>query len=614
MTSISLYLVSHMAAASFNLSNTLGDHMVLQRAPQSALLWGFGEPGLLVQTTLFGLPLGPAKVGTDRIWRQTLPPTPASSTPTTISLNGSDGTTVLLSDVLFGDVFICGGQSNMQYTPKSMAGMNNMSAEIAAADALGERIRLFTVGMDTVCGDPAKPGHTDCSRPFRQLNTDIPSAGQPCRSGHSCREPWTRASASAFGGAAWDTYSAVCFLTSKYIFETLGGGVPLGLVSSNWGGTPIQVWQPQESAADCGGASGGVLYNSMIAPFALGPMALTGVTWYQGENNVNSPGYYECAFPSMITRWREAFRAPRLWFGFVQIAGWRYSVPYGNPPRPEVDHSRRAGDLRQAQLSALRLAHVGMTSAIDTGDWVNIHPPDKQTPSHRLANQALAQIYGLALGATDFPLYAGVRSVKRVRSAEHSLTLPTGTTTISVEVSILAGGEAVELTTKPPPPATRSTTLGKGPDLARHLCVTSQPAFGLTFPEDCGYPSLVGINTSTNATLYLNASAVVGGDGSSLVLSAEAPSDFGLTATSYGRASWPMTRFWSKVGQLPVIPWHAAIDALDAYSLPPKTAEERKQDQEEAAHAAGGDLDQRLRDELQAIGLDGLYSYDWSGE
>ena len=80
---------------------------------------------------------------------------------------------------------------------------------------------------------------------------------------------------------------------------------------------------------DCtpGATAGGDLYNSMIAPFTVGPMAMTGAIWYQGEANVGGAAYYSCGFPSMITRWREAFKNSALWFGFVQIANFRYSVP-----------------------------------------------------------------------------------------------------------------------------------------------------------------------------------------------------------------------------------------------------------------------------------------------
>ena len=98
----------------------------------------------------------------------------------------------------------------MQYTPHSMAGMNNASAEIAAADAYGATIRFFTVGQETVCGNPSK-GQVDCSKPFAELDTPVAPSGPggPCRAGSSCRELWAPASAAAFGNTAWNTFSAV---------------------------------------------------------------------------------------------------------------------------------------------------------------------------------------------------------------------------------------------------------------------------------------------------------------------------------------------------------------------------------------------------------------------
>ena len=101
-------------ATGFNLSNTLGSSMVLQRAPQSAMIWGFGEPGVVVTTVLHGTELFNATVDGNGTWRQQLPPQPASKAPTTIALTGSDGVHLVLDDVLFGDVFLCSGQSNMQ--------------------------------------------------------------------------------------------------------------------------------------------------------------------------------------------------------------------------------------------------------------------------------------------------------------------------------------------------------------------------------------------------------------------------------------------------------------------------------------------------------------------
>jgi len=93
------------AAPAWSLASALGDHMVLQRAPQASVVWGFATPGATVKTTFKGQQYT-ATAGSDTIWRQTLPPTGAGG-PYNISFSASTGEVGQLSDVLFGDVFIC---------------------------------------------------------------------------------------------------------------------------------------------------------------------------------------------------------------------------------------------------------------------------------------------------------------------------------------------------------------------------------------------------------------------------------------------------------------------------------------------------------------------------
>ena len=272
----------------FNLSSSLSDGIVLQRAPASSIVWGFASPGVSVHTAFQGQALVTV-TDASGVWRQVLPPTAATSTGQSIQFNSSEGSAVL-RDVLFGEVFLCGGQSNMAYTPLSMAGMNNASAEIASASLPSYRdIRLFTVGQGTVA-----------QTPLDNLNTVY----------HN----WTSASAKVVGGVKWKEFSAICWLFGKRIHDTLE--VPVGLISSNWGGTSIQVWMPTSANEACQqGNWSGDRYNAMIAPFAVGPMSLSGVIWYQGESNNGQGRYYECAFPAMVTAWRAAFHSAKLWFG-----------------------------------------------------------------------------------------------------------------------------------------------------------------------------------------------------------------------------------------------------------------------------------------------------------
>ena len=146
---------------------------------------------------------------------------------------------------------------------------------------------------------------------------------------------------------------------------------------------------------------------------------------------------------------------------------------------------------------------------------------------------------------------------------------------MTVTVAIRAGRAKtkVKLTTTAPLAATQSTRLGQGGSLARNKCATAAaqhyhypPRTAKTFAEYCGYPQIWGA-FANGSKLALNASAAIGADGSSLVLSAAAPAGFNATASSYGRATWPMTVFFSSTG-LPVIPWWASFNATEPWQSP----------------------------------------------
>lgn len=412
-----------------------------------------------------------------------------------------------------------------------MAGMNNMTAEIAAADGF-PNIRLFTVGQKTRQGPP-----------LMQLKT--------------IEANWSHASAAVVGGTAWDTFSGVCWLFGRNIYDAFDGAVPVGLVSNNWGGTTVQSWSSAEQLAACNATSGTDLYNPMIHPYTVGPMAVHGITWYQGESNVGAASYYACQFPAMISGWRKDLGDDSLWFGFIQIAGFNY---HGK--------SQAAADLRQAELAALQLPNVGLSTAIDTGDFNNIHPPDKQNPAKRLSDAALHMIFNMGDGSV-FPMYKS--SSASVVTRQHPRGRSSSASTI-VSVTI-ALDNANGLTTTAPPAATQSTTLGKPGSVPRNVCVTSVDPKAT--PTDCGYPTIYGKDGST-----INATASISSTGDGIVLEGTAPAGFEPNATSYGRASWPLTTFFGGNG-LPVIPWYEPIGSqgisfahLDggASAVPPEEA------------------------------------------
>ena len=209
-------------------ANYFQDHMVLQRAPQRPIVWGFGDQGVVTTLELDGKiyrtisQSGPANELGESIWSQTLDPQPASG-PFTIKIQQplANGTLVeiQIEDVLFGDVWLCSGQSNMQMT---VSQIYNGSDEIVNAD-LFPNIRVFTAAL--------RPSDS----PVEEL-IDIDLS-------------WSKASRNSVGGDNWAHMSAVCWLYGRMIHQELN--VPIGLIATSWGGTRIEYWMPPEALQEC---------------------------------------------------------------------------------------------------------------------------------------------------------------------------------------------------------------------------------------------------------------------------------------------------------------------------------------------------------------------------
>jgi sialate O-acetylesterase len=238
-----------------HVSNVFGNHMVLQR-DRPALIYGFADPGVLVTVSLNGVSQPASAADSTGVWRTSLPAQPATTSPSTFTFSCSDGTTPPnLVDVLFGDVHICSGQSNMQFTPLSNAGVPNITQELAAAN-LYPLIRTFTVGEGT-----------SSTTPLVELKTIL--------------QNWSVASNVSIGGPGWSYTSAVCWFTYRDVFNELGGTVPQGIIGNNWGGTPIQHWSSPDAMKICNGGNDSTLWNAMVVPYVTGPMAVRTAIWYQ---------------------------------------------------------------------------------------------------------------------------------------------------------------------------------------------------------------------------------------------------------------------------------------------------------------------------------------------
>ncbi|XP_041918641.1 sialate O-acetylesterase-like [Alosa sapidissima] len=376
-----------------------GNHMVLHKAPERAVIWGYGTNNTTVVVNLTGLSNRKTfrSAVRDGIWRVTLDPVKAGGpyNLSAVERGGSDGE-VMLTDVMFGDVWLCGGQSNMVFTVHQIY---NSSAELAMASKFPD-VRLFHVAQETSLVEL----------------TDLPGIAVP----------WSVPTPQLL-----TQYSAVCWLFGRYLYQTLH--YPIGLVESCWGGTPVEVWSSSRPLQNCGipqatesyndfiedkpipiqnsvmwndfigdepiPTQNSVAWNAMIHP--LLNMTITGAIWYQGENNrYYNRDKYNCTFPSMIDDWRMAFNqgsggqtAPDFPFGFVQLCTERQdNVPDGFP---EIRWHQTADF---GYVPNERMKRTFMAVALDLNDadspWGTIHPRFKQDVAYRLTLGARTIAYG----------------------------------------------------------------------------------------------------------------------------------------------------------------------------------------------------------------------------
>jgi len=480
-----LALLALVTAAPPFLSNVFGDHMVLQR-DRPARLFGFAASGTSVSTLMVSASFSKTlstTAGADGIWRQELPAQPGSSAAFTFTITAT-GSSAVLKDVLFGDVHICSGQSNMQFTTIIVP---NATAEIADADNYN-LIRVFTVGQAT-----------QSTTPFQFLQT--------------IEQAWALASRASVGGQAWAYFSAVCWFTYRDVFNGLGKTIPQGLISNNWGGTPIEHWSSPAALKVCNSPTDSVLWNAMVVPYTVGPMAVRTAIWYQGEANVGRAPQYDCQKRAMINDWRQ--NLPGLGtFGFVQIAACDcYGANF------------LAADLRQAQLSPLHsLANIAVATAIDLVDVPggstpqDIHPPAKQPVGARLAQQILAREYGV--GQVETPLY-------------FESTTSTSGTQVSVKVSLAGCFDKCELRAASCPAKVNAT-------------------------------HCAGFAIQTSDGVWRPATATMLTDNTVQLIAAAPGVGFVASASSYGRGDWPIVSLYSRNNSLPVLPWCNTVGASQA--------------------------------------------------
>ncbi len=348
-------------SAAVTIAPLFRDGAVLQRDTPIPV-WGRACAGEQV-TVQLGTDSARATADADGRWLVRLPARPAQSAASELIVEGENR--VVVRDVLVGDVWLCGGQSNMMFAVR-----NARDAEQEIAAAAFPQLRLFKVAPVFL----AEPADT-------------------------AEGAWRAAAPATVG-----EFSAVAYFFGRALHRELG--VPVGLIVSSYGNTAIATWRsPAALAGDAAVATWwkkqqagatpprphrapGAGFNGMIAP--LVPYAVRGFLWYQGEADASETPlltpHYAAQFTDLIREWRVLFADGRaLPFYWVQLAGYGRAAP------------RDWTGLREQQSRVLAVPATGQAIALDLGDATDIHPRNKQEVGARLARLALHRDYGRTL-------------------------------------------------------------------------------------------------------------------------------------------------------------------------------------------------------------------------
>ncbi len=375
-------LCACLAQAKITLPALLGDGMVLQQKTE-VTLWGSTTGSYVKVTASWDNTAYKTKPDKDGNWSVRIHTPEAGGPYNILIVDDKDG--VFLQDILIGEVWICSGQSNMEmplggWDHQRVAGAYETIRDAASTPL----IRMFTVARN---------------------NADTPQ--------EDCSGNWQKSTPQTLRG-----FSATAYHFGKTLSQFMPG-VPVGLIASDWGGTPIEAWLSVQALENTPGIDvafsktlyweevhTGQLFNGMIYP--LRRFAARGFIWYQGEANLDNPSDYPRISVSMVNEWRALWENPDMPYYLVQIAPYSYGEPDGCKLPRLVENQYRIPSL---------LPHSAVAATTDIGHRDCIHPPYKKEVGERLAWLALANDYGVE-GLPLTPTYKSwvpEGSVARVR-------------------------------------------------------------------------------------------------------------------------------------------------------------------------------------------------------
>lgn len=391
--------IAPRAFAELKLPAIISDHMVLQQQ-QPNRLWGWDTPGAKIKVSFAGQ-THIATAADDGRWETSLAPMPASAAPRVLTVEGT--TRREIREVLVGEVWLCGGQSNMRWNTARA-----WNAEVELAAARRPNIRLLsvpTVGK-------------------QELQNDIDAR-------------WVQCAPDTVGD-----FSAVGYFYGRALHEVLG--VPIGLIDCSWGGSAaetwvarkvlaadprfrgimeqwdkteatfdyaklmanyekaLEKWEKNSAAAKAagkpapaqprkpnnlltGGRRPGNAYNAMLYPI-IG-YGIKGAIWYQGEANAGRAAEYRELFPFVIQQWRKEWKQGDFPFYWVQLTNFRAR-------KTDPNEKTTWAEIREAQTLAQRLSNTGQAVIIDLGESDDIHPRNKHDVAMRLVRWPLVKDYG----------------------------------------------------------------------------------------------------------------------------------------------------------------------------------------------------------------------------
>lgn len=398
------------------LPDVISENMVLQREAVVPI-WGTADPGEKIEV-VFGKQSKSTIADRAGNWKVLLDPMPANASPATMTIIGENK--IELANILVGEVWLCAGQSNMQWEVRQSKG-----GAAAIAEAGNPNIRLFNVSRKVA---------------FKKKEGKLAS--------------WKEVSPESV-----PVFSGVGYFFALELYSKLG--IPIGMINSSYGGSQAEAWTPVEylaasrelmpcverekiweeerpsvqqaydqqmaewkevveKAKEAGTEPpwpprvpdalreyriAASIYKGMIEP--LIPFRIRGVMWYQGESNEDRAEQYELLLPTMILSWRERWGQGDFPFAIVQLPNFRSNS--------EVPEDKAWSHIRDAQLKThLLTSNTGLIVTIDIGEGDDIHPGNKKDVGKRLYQWALADVYGQQVTKSGPILYNTIHEDDRI--------------------------------------------------------------------------------------------------------------------------------------------------------------------------------------------------------